>query len=473
MEIIIFGTGVWYRRYRTILSEKTKIVALVDNDSNKWGEMLDGHLIQSPETIKFYKYNKILILCRDSNPIRDQLMNYGIPAQNIWDIQKYKESEMQNYVTFYGKKKVSAKKNILIISPDLNYSGGTMAAIYATEALTDLGYNVVLAAPGVDSNLFEELMKKKITVAIAPALPCIKISNEENSWILGYDIVIVNGFQMIQCACEISRQKPVVWWIHEPSELYCPYINLFNKYANFEQLKKINIYAVSTVAKDNFNTYFPNRITNILPYGIPDQMNQNLKKNIKEKLVFAIIGGVVPLKAQDIFVKAINLLEETEIKKAEFLIIGYYNEKDSFFRKVKKLSLGKENIKFTGLLNRREIAEIFHDIDVVVCPSKQDSLPIVVTEGMMQGKVCIVSDKTGTIEFIEDAKNGFICKQGDEYDLAEKMMWVIKHTEKLSEIGYQARKVYEKNFLMKKFGLRLEKVILEAESKYKENSDVC
>lgn len=468
MDVIIFGTGVWYRKYRSILSENTRVVALLDNNSDKWGRILDGCVIQSPENIKFLRYDKILILCKDSNRIKNQLINFGVLEQDIWDIKKYKETELQNHVKYYGKKKILGKKNILIISTDLDYNGGTMAVIYATEALTDLGYEVVLAAPSVNPNLFEELMDKKITVAIAPALPYIKISNEENSWILDYNVVIVNVFQMIQCACVISRQKPVVWWIHEASEIYSYYINEFNKYANYNQMKKISIYAVSTVAKDNFNEYFPNRIKQTMPYGIPDEINCNLDRGLKDRLAFAIIGGIVPLKAQDIFIKAINLLGENELKKAEFLLIGHYSEDNSYYKSVKELSSGKENVKFVGLLNRKEITEAFNDIDVVVCPSKQDSLPIAVTEGMMHAKVCIVSDKTGTIDFIENGKNGFICKQGDEYDLAEKMKYIINHREKLRDIGNQAREVYEKYFSMKEFGLRLEKAILEAESNYAE-----
>ena len=468
MDIIIFGTGAWYKKYRTILSENTRVVALSDNNSDKWGKILDGCVIRSPEDIKFIRYDKILILCKDSNPIKEQLMNYGILEQDIWDIKKYKETELQNHVIYYGKKKIYGKNNILIISTDLDYNGGTMAVVYATEALTDLGYDVVLAAPSVNPNLFEELMKKKITLAIAPAMPYIKISNEEKSWILDYDVVIVNVFQMIQCACAISRHKPVVWWIHEPSEMYSSYIKEFNQYAHYNQMKKISIYAVSTVAKNNFNEYFPDRIVHTMPYGIPDEINCNLDRGLKDRLTFAIIGGIVPLKAQDIFIKAINLLGENELKKAEYLLIGHYSEDDSYYKSVKELSSGKKNVKFVGLLNRKEITEAFNDIDVVVCPSIQDSLPIAVTEGMMHAKVCIVSDKTGTIDFIENGKNGFICKQGDEYDLAEKMKYIINHREELRGIGNQARKVYEKYFSMKEFGLRLEKAILEAESNYAE-----
>ena len=83
MDVIIFGTGVWYRKYRSILSENTRVVALLDNNSDKWGRILDGCVIQSPENIKFLRYDKILILCKDSNRIKNQLINFGVLEQDI------------------------------------------------------------------------------------------------------------------------------------------------------------------------------------------------------------------------------------------------------------------------------------------------------------------------------------------------------------------------------------------------------
>ena len=91
----------------------------------------------------------------------------------------------------------------------------------------------------------------------------------------------------------------------------------------------------------------------------------------------------------------------------------------------------------------------------------EDSLPIVATEAMMYGKVCIVSDKTGTADYLEDEKNGLICKAGDPKDLCRKMRWVIKNREKLKTMGSEARKVYEKHFTMDNFGKRLEEALKE------------
>lgn len=91
----------------------------------------------------------------------------------------------------------------------------------------------------------------------------------------------------------------------------------------------------------------------------------------------------------------------------------------------------------------------------MVCPSREDSLPIVMTEAMMYSKPCIASDSTGTADYIKDGINGFVCKTEDSEDLCEKMRYFIHHQEKIEIMGKEARKVYEEYFTMDKFADRL------------------
>ena len=92
---------------------------------------------------------------------------------------------------------------------------------------------------------------------------------------------------------------------------------------------------------------------------------------------------------------------------------------------------------------------------MVVCPSREDPLPIVMTEAMMYRKPCIASDSTGTADYIKDGINGFVCKTEDSEDLCEKMRYFIHHQEKIEIMGKEARKVYEEYFTMDKFADRL------------------
>ena len=62
--------------------------------------------------------------------------------------------------------------------------------------------------------------------------------------------------------------------------------------------------------------------------------------------------------------------------------------------------------------------------------------------------------KYGPEEIIEDGKNGLLVENGNVKDLAEKMLWMIKHREERLRFGKQARKdvhKYELNAIMPKW----------------------
>lgn len=95
-------------------------------------------------------------------------------------------------------------------------------------------------------------------------------------------------------------------------------------------------------------------------------------------------------------------------------------------------------------MSQKELARAYRDIDVLACPSRDDPMPIVVTQALMYGKTCMVSKHVGQMEFIESGVNGFIFETEEE--LAGQMAWVVDHKEKLYEIGKRGRRIYEQNF---------------------------
>ena len=116
---------------------------------------------------------------------------------------------------------------------------------------------------------------------------------------------------------------------------------------------------------------------------------------------------------------------------------------------------------YAGLLDIDEMQVLYEKIDVVVCPSREDPLPVVLTEGMMNKKLCIMSDNTGTASLIKHKQNGLICKTGDVESLAEQIRWVIYNTEKLEAFAERGRRLYESVFSIDVFEKRILSIINE------------
>ena len=116
----------------------------------------------------------------------------------------------------------------------------------------------------------------------------------------------------------------------------------------------------------------------------------------------------------------------------------------------------------TGTVDRDRIKQILKNADVMICPSREDPMPTVAAEAMMHSIPCILSDAAGTAEYVRDGVDGFIFPNGDIRALSAGIQWCIDHSQKLSEMGIRARKIYEKYFSMKVFEEKLLDIVDEA-----------
>lgn len=463
MKIIVFGLGKFYksRKEQILHCPDVEIVAYMDNNKELWGSEIDKIPVVSPDSIDEISFDGVWIMSIYEKEIYEQLIRLGVPRSKI-QFWKYRVLSGTRDV-FYGKgNEGKIEKELLIISTGLNYDGGSLAVVYAALALERRGYGVVLAAPDGDSKFIGEVIEQGITVHICPSLPYVY--DAEIEWIRQFDAVIVNVFQMIQTVIGVGDERPTLWWIHEPKSVFdMVRVSPWNCVAE-KELGDIRICAVSSIPRENFNSFYPGRIKEILHYGILDMgMERSKEVEEKEKIVFAIIGLVCERKAQDIFCRAVEKLCNNG--QAEFWIIGYYGN-DPYGEEIRKMSSKIKDIKMTGQLTRMEIYDMFPQIDVVVCASREDPLPIVMTEGMMFGKVCITTEATGTADFIRDGENGFVIPSENADALREKMEWIIENKGRLADMGMNARKTYEKYFSMEVFGENLERKMLETKKQW-------
>ena len=471
MKIVIFGVGKTYHDKKFNISPQDNIEAFLDNDLSLQGKTVDGITVYEPSHIRDMQYDKIVLMSDYAYEMKRQLLNMQVSEETIWTWKRYQCERFRGVLKLfcYHGHHGEHKRRILVLSTYLDYNGGTIAVVHAVMALQSRGYYVVLAAPSGNQEFIEETAGQGVNIVLCPAV--YHLDRSEIYWIDQFDVVMVNVFQMLPCACEISKFKPVLWWLHEPSASYSNIYERtrkeFFQYDDISEMKFINIAAVSKIAKRNFEAYYPDRVDNILPYGIPDEYISVAEEKGSDKFTFAIIGAVEEIKAQKIFVQAVLSFAKEELEDLEFLIIGP-DQADAYYREVKTLADKVPQINILGRLTREEMKAIYQKIDVVVCASMEECLPTVITEGMMHGKVCITTEMTGMTEYITSGENGFLCKAGDAGSLWNVMKWIAEHRSELQNIRENARETYQNNFSMESFGERLERLMAETEKSYNE-----
>ena len=75
----------------------------------------------------------------------------------------------------------------------------------------------------------------------------------------------------------------------------------------------------------------------------------------------------------------------------------------------------------------------------VVCASRDDPMPTFVTEGLIFGKPSIVSEHTGTAGLVTEGVDGFLYKDDDPQQLADKLAWAIEPPEALAALHGSGR----------------------------------
>lgn len=171
----------------------------------------------------------------------------------------------------------------------------------------------------------------------------------------------------------------------------------------------------------------------------------------------AIVGTVDQRKGCDLLVDCVQFIPAEIRDKIEIFVIGKPSDK-KIVNKI--LRCNKIDFKMIGNVEHDKLLEIMTSIDVLLCPSIDDPMPIVCTEAMMLSKPIIASTNTGTSYIIQDGKEGFIFNSGDAKHLAKSIIKSVNNSHKLSEMGIYARQVYEKFFTMEQFYKNVEGIFL-------------
>ena len=465
MRAIIFGLGRAYNNNKQQIDNFIDVVAYSDNNSDLWGTHIDGINVIRPDEITKYFYDTVLVTSSGYyQEIKKQLRDFGIPSEKIFEYQYYALRLIRGKIKYCGDYSIKKnKKNILIMSTDLNYDGGSLAAVYAAYALKQKGIHVLLEVPSANENLVNEIIHNNIPVAIAPAM--LNPGRDEVKLVDDYEMVIINVYQNIVPVYIYCKKKPILWWIHERNKLIEVTNLKYSGYAANLDFNKILCKAVCHNVKDILQRMWSDIEIGIMPYGIPDFYKGETITDNHKKMAFVVIGTIQKRKGQDIFANAALIYNKICNISAEFLIIGENIDK-KYYLSIKEMADKADNICIKGLFTREMLENIYPSIDVIVCPSRHEGLPIVVNEGLMNKKVCIVADTAGDNDKIIDGDNGFFFHGEDVEELAQKMKYVAEHYNELGVLRDNARKTYLENYTLEAFGDRLEQAIDETIRNY-------
>lgn len=453
-KIIIFGTGKYYQIYKKWIVP-SDIVVLADNNTDIQGSILDGHKIISPIDINRYIYDRIYILSISLVEIRDQLLSLGISEEKIYYYFQLKPKNSGKKRKIYYSQKpddsnIIYKKRIIMISHDLSITGAPKCLLLSAELLIKNNYSVVVGSP-YEGDLKKQFLAIGADVVVDEQLRTSSIKAVK--WMQYFDVLFINTVQLYYLLLDRDLNLPIVWWIHEPEALYKSVIPEL-----IDKISKVNlrVYTVSKVAEQALHKFWNNVETQNLIYGIPDSgLIKKINKNTgKSKMRFVTIGGMSKIKGYDILLEAVSLLTEEEKEASEFFAVGisdtYFGRK--IVDRIQKLDLP---VIVCGEMDNQQVLDMLSVSDVLICPSRVETMSMAVTEALMMSIPVIVSGGAGIADYIEDGYSGFLFGSENSKELKEHISFCINNKSCLGHIAKEGRNVYLENFTLEKFERQL------------------
>lgn len=447
MRIVIFGTGQVYREKKKDLSKDDEIIALLDNNPDKWETKIDDIIVYNPKTIRNLEYDKIILMSKYASYMKKQLLEYGCSKDKIMHLEDYfylrKKNIIEDYKIFSNEKEYQS--TCAIICKSLGYHGGAISAYYCALALQRSGIETTIIAETGDTNIISEMNKDGISVILSSAVS--RSQWKLIYWLNKYDYIIVSTIPMILCALEISKYRRVIMWLHDSDSVY-EYMDYWHdKIVKEIDSKNLEIYAVSKVAKNNFYKWLTKCKIGILPCGVPKEIHKDSEHT---KLIMAIIGSIHPIKGQDILIDTLKQFPELKGDGVEYWIVGK-EEDTEYSKKIQKEIQTLSNVIILGEIKKEKMNSLYTKIDIALIPSREETMSLVAIEAMQHGKVCIVSDITGIAEYIKDGENGFVFESENREIFASKIHWCIKNKRAIKSMGEKSLLIYEKYFSMESF----------------------
>lgn len=184
---------------------------------------------------------------------------------------------------------------------------------------------------------------------------------------------------------------------------------------------------------------------------------------VKDKVIVSV-GRFVYKKGFDILIKAFADV----VKKycdAKLIIAGDGPEKNKCEQLAEKLGV-RGQIEFLGSVSNKDIASVFAQGKVFVCPSRNEPFGIVVLEALAMGIPVIATDSGGITEILGDGKYGCVVPKEDVEAIAEQIICMLNNDSELLKIrekGLERVKVFSMEHVVSAYDQVFQQHTLDAD----------
>jgi len=154
--------------------------------------------------------------------------------------------------------------------------------------------------------------------------------------------------------------------------------------------------------------------------------------------IITYIGRLDAEKHISVLVKAFNRVLTQH--KAHLLIVGGGTDAENLKALAKELGIS-DKITFTGRVSDEDLVKL-HKVGTIFCmPSPAELQSIAVLEAMASGKPIVAVDAGALKELCQNERNGFLCRQDDDEEIANSFIKIINDPTLCKSMGKESLKI--------------------------------
>lgn len=165
----------------------------------------------------------------------------------------------------------------------------------------------------------------------------------------------------------------------------------------------------------------------------------------KDDFVFGFSGRVSADKGcKELFTAFKKVSENNE--NVKLMIAGPIDDKSGSDDEIFNWAKNSDKVVFTGQIENKEMCLHYAAMDVLVHPTYREGFGMVIQEAGAMACPVITTDIPGASEVLENGVSCLLVKPADSESLYEKMNGICNDTQKVKEMGENARKFVEENY---------------------------
>lgn len=447
-RIAIFGaSGGAIKVAKTLKNLGIDYLYFVDNDKKKWGTTLEGKPIEPPERL-CQENCRILIASDYQAEIERQLCGMGL-LQNI----VIKEELIMDYAKCHLKEfdfikdmdvSLDKKKELIFGLEEGLVLGGieSFTFMLAKEMKPSFEKVSIFTKHTEDSEPagLEDTIQyfdfnyddywsciKSLVKAIMEKSPCVVIDNWQNQILIAVSIIKQYFPDYVRCISIIHNDKIL---LYRKAAFMQEYMDVIAGVS-----RKINNHLV-----DGFGVAREKIRYKESPVDYDEGLIRNYTVDTNKPLQIGYAARVTKFqKRADLLIPLMAALNERKVN-FHLNIAGDGNYFEKLKQRIKENGLG-ECVTLHGSIPREKMPEYWKSQDVFLSVSDFEGASISMLEAMSYGTVPVVTAVSGTEEFIQNGRNGFLSQTNDMEMMADNIAILEKNRGQLAEFGGEARKV--------------------------------